>query len=104
MTTKTAILQAIRHKCLDCSVYQPAEVRECPVSTCGLWPFRFGVDPDPSRTRGFAKSPVYTGGFGEGTTKGTQVAQMPSPSRNGLLHASFAESGAIAAGSIDLEL
>ncbi|PAP95445.1 hypothetical protein CIT31_15715 [Mesorhizobium wenxiniae] len=60
MTTKTAILQAIRHKCLDCCVYQPAEVRECPVSTCGLWLFRFGMDPDPSRTRGFAKSPVYT--------------------------------------------
>jgi hypothetical protein len=104
MTTKTAILQAIRHKCLDCSVYQPAEVRECPVSRCGLWPFRFGIDPDPSRTRGFAKSAVYTGGFGERTTKGTPGAQMPSPSRNGPLHASFAESGAIAAGSIDLEL
>ena len=66
MTTKTAILQAIRYKCLDCSVYQPAEVRECPLSTCGLWPYRFGVDPDPSRTRGFAKSSVYTGDSGQG--------------------------------------
>jgi hypothetical protein len=103
MTTKTAILQAIRHKCLDCFVYQPAEVRECPVTKCGLWPYRFGMDPDPSRTRGFAKSPVYTEGFGEGATKGTPVAQMPSPSRNGLLHATFGESGAIAAASIDLE-
>jgi hypothetical protein len=61
-----------------------------------------GMDPEPSRTRGFAKSPVYTGGFGERTTKGTQVAQMPSPSRNGLLHAGFGESGAIAAGSIEI--
>ncbi|MBB6411937.1 hypothetical protein HNQ71_004625 [Mesorhizobium sangaii] len=103
MTTKTAILQAIRQKCLDCSGCQPAEVRECPVSTCGLWLFRLGMDPDPSRIRGFAKSPVYTGDFEEGTTKGTQVAQMPSPSRNGFLHASFGESGAIVAGSIDLE-
>ena len=66
MTTKTAILHAIRHKCLDCCVYQPAEVRECPVSTCGLWPFRLGMDPDPSRTRGFAKSPVYTDHFQQG--------------------------------------
>ena len=66
MTTKTAILQAIRHKCLDCSGYQPAEVRECPVSTCGLWPFRFGMDPDPSRTRGFAKAPVYKDPSGQG--------------------------------------
>jgi hypothetical protein len=66
MTTKTAILQAIRHKCLDCSGYEPAEVRECPVSTCGLWQFRLGMDPDPSRTRGFAKSPVYTDHSGQG--------------------------------------
>ena len=63
MTTKAAILQAIRHKCLDCSCYQPVEVRECPVTTCGLWPYRFGVDPDPSPNRGFAKSPVYTDDF-----------------------------------------
>ena len=66
MTTKAAILQAIRHKCLDCSCYQPVEVRECPVSTCGLWPYRFGMDPDPSPNRGFAKSPVYTGHSGDG--------------------------------------
>jgi hypothetical protein len=65
MTTKTTVLQAIRHKCLDCSAHQPAEVRECPVYTCGLWAFRLGMDPDPSRTRGFAKSPVYTDDFHE---------------------------------------
>jgi hypothetical protein len=66
MTTKAAILHAIRNKCLDCSCYQPVEVRECPVSTCGLWPYRFGVDPDPSPNRGFAKSPVYTDDSGQG--------------------------------------
>ena len=54
MTTKTAVLQAIRQKCLDCSGNQPAEVRECPVYTCDLWPLRLGLDPDPSRMRGFA--------------------------------------------------
>ena len=63
MTTKAAILQAIRNKCLDSSCYQPVEVRECPVTTCGLWPYRLGVDPDPSPNRGFAKSPVYTDAF-----------------------------------------
>jgi len=65
MTTKAAVLQAIRQKCLDCSCYQPVEVRECPVHTCGLWTFRLGTDPNPSPGRGFAKSPVYTEGFGE---------------------------------------
>ena len=60
MTTKAAILQAIRGKCLDCSVYQPSEVRACPLTMCALWPFRMGEDPAPSQNRGFAKPPVYT--------------------------------------------
>ena len=65
MTTKAEVLQAIRRKCLDCSCFQPAEVRECPLTTCGLWPFRLGRDPDPSSSRGFAKPRVYTGGSAE---------------------------------------
>ena len=60
MTTKAAILQALRAKCLDCSCHQPGEVRSCPVTTCALWPYRFGRDPEPSTTRGFARSPVST--------------------------------------------
>ena len=66
MTTKATILHAIRNKCLDCSCYQPVEVRECPVTTCGLWPFRLGLDPDPSKTRGFARSSVYAGSSSHG--------------------------------------
>jgi hypothetical protein len=66
VTTKASILQAIRRKCLDCCCGQPGEVRECPVSTCRLWPFRMGMDPEPSPTRGFGKSAVYTGGFEAG--------------------------------------
>ena len=76
MTTKAAILQAIRSKCLDCSCYQPVEVRGCPVSACGLWPYRFGVDPDPSRTRGFAKSSVYTGDSGQGVAIQAEAANL----------------------------
>ena len=79
MTTKAEVLQAIRRKCLDCSCFQPGEVRECPLTTCGLWPFRLGRDPEPSRSRGFAKPRVYTGGFAEGAhNRGT-----PLPSRGG---------------------
>ncbi len=81
MTTKTGILQAIRQKCLDCSCFQPTEVRECPVSTCGLWPYRLGRDPEPSRTRGFAISPVYTGGSaaGEGQGSGSPLTTRGGP-------------------------
>jgi hypothetical protein len=59
MTTKAKVLRSIREKCLDCSVQQPGEVKSCTVYTCALHPFRFGVDPDPSTNRGFAKSRVY---------------------------------------------
>ena len=92
MTTKTAILQAIRHKCLDCSVYQPAEVRECPVTRCALWPFRFGTDPEPSRSRGFAKPSVYTGDLNARAVAGTQAAPNPSHSQISPQHGSCWES------------
>lgn len=38
-------LKAIRTKCLDCceSVY---EVKQCPVTTCALYPFRHGKNPN----------------------------------------------------------
>jgi hypothetical protein len=94
MTTKTAVLQAIRHKCLDCSVYQQAEVRGCPVTRCALWPFRFGTDPEPSRTRGFAKPSVYTGDFSARGVAGTPIAPSPSPANIGPLHGGCLENEA----------
>ena len=39
-------LKAIRAKCLDCSGFQPKEVRICPVTTCPLWLFRLGTNPN----------------------------------------------------------
>jgi hypothetical protein len=59
MTTKAAILKAIRRKCLDCSCYQPKEVELCPCTRCELHPYRFGKDPTPAK-RGFAKNPSST--------------------------------------------
>lgn len=38
-------LQAIRAKCLDCSVYDYSEVRNCFVTKCPLYPFRMGKNP-----------------------------------------------------------
>ena len=63
MTAKAKILKTIRAKCLDCSCYQPQEIKFCPVQTFELWPFQFGKDPSPAR-RGFATKPsVYTSDF-----------------------------------------
>ena len=60
MTTKATVMKAIRQKCLDCACYQPSEVVQCTVYACPLHSFRFGKDPDPSRTRGFAKQRLCT--------------------------------------------
>jgi hypothetical protein len=38
-------MKAIRAKCLDCSCFQPKEVRLCPVTSCALWPYRLGKRP-----------------------------------------------------------
>lgn len=38
--------KAIRQKCLDCSGWQNKDVRECPVKTCALWPYRMGSKPE----------------------------------------------------------
>lgn len=65
MTTKSDILYVIRAKCLDCCGYQRSEVRLCVATDCPLHLYRFGKDPKPSETRGFAKPPDYTGDYGQ---------------------------------------
>jgi hypothetical protein len=42
----TPVLRAIRAKCLDCSGGSHAEVAECLVKKCALYPFRLG-GPSP---------------------------------------------------------
>ena len=39
-------LKAIRLQCLECSNYQPKEVRECLIKECAIYPFRFGKNPN----------------------------------------------------------
>ena len=82
MTTKTEILYVIRQKCLECSCDQPSEVRACRLTACDLWPFRFGRDPVPSRTRGFAKPSAYTGDLPNEPIEGTPIAALPRNSPN----------------------
>ena len=35
-------MRAIRYNCLDCSGFDKKEVRECQITHCPLWPYRFG--------------------------------------------------------------
>jgi len=39
-------IKAIRAWCLDCSGFQPKEVRLCPHTDCPLYPYRFGKNPN----------------------------------------------------------
>ena len=39
-------VKAIRKKCLDCSCFQPKEVRLCPCVDCPIYPYRMGRRPD----------------------------------------------------------
>ena len=61
MTTKTALLQTIRKHCLECCGGSYQEVENCiscptegPFSSCALWDFRLGKDPEPSESRKLA--------------------------------------------------
>jgi hypothetical protein len=38
-------VKAIRAKCLDCSCGSTAEIKDCPVTECALYPFRMGKNP-----------------------------------------------------------
>lgn len=35
-------LNAIKSKCLDCCCGQSAEVKNCKIESCPIWPFRMG--------------------------------------------------------------
>jgi hypothetical protein len=96
VTTKSHILQAIRTKCLDCSVYQPSEVRLCPVKTCALWPFRLGSDPAPA-ARGFAKTSGCTGGSLGRIVPGYGDSAAPGPLEKSLVYTDDFSEGAAAA-------
>jgi hypothetical protein len=39
-------IKAIRAKCLDCSCWQPKEVRLCVHEKCPLFPYRMGKNPN----------------------------------------------------------
>ena len=37
-----SVLRSVRLKCLDCSCGSVKEVELCPVTSCALYPYRFG--------------------------------------------------------------
>lgn len=42
---QTNPVKAIREKCLECSCGSIAEVKECSITKCALYPFRLGKNP-----------------------------------------------------------
>jgi len=53
-TVKLTPRKAIRQKCLECSMWNTAEVRRCVCEDCALWPYRVY-----SETQGSSK--IYSG-------------------------------------------
>lgn len=58
MTSNKELLKTIRKHCLNCCSGSWIDVQECasgpdasPYSTCLLWPYRLGKDPNPSQAR-----------------------------------------------------
>ena len=37
---KGSLRAATKLKCLDCSAYQPVDIKQCPITACGLFPYR----------------------------------------------------------------
>ena len=60
-------IKAIRKKCLDCSYWQPKEVRLCVVIDCPIYPYRLGHRPDEKTIdtlkEFYSENPKPTGGF-----------------------------------------
>jgi hypothetical protein len=42
-TSEITMRKAVRLKCRDCSCWNDAEIKRCPVKLCALWPFRTGL-------------------------------------------------------------
>jgi hypothetical protein len=42
-------VKAIRQHCIECSGGSRKEVRECVITDCALYPFRFGTNPNRCR-------------------------------------------------------
>lgn len=57
MSTKNELLRTIRNHCLECCGGSWVDVQDCTSgpnagpSTCNLWPYRLGKDPNPSESR-----------------------------------------------------
>lgn len=45
-TVNVSPIKAIKAKCLDCCCGQKEEVKLCPATTCPLWGFRLGKNPN----------------------------------------------------------
>ena len=60
-------IKAIRKKCLDCTCYQPKEIRLCLIIECALYPYRFGRRPDKATLdtlkEFYSENPEPTMGF-----------------------------------------
>jgi len=66
MKKRLTPLRAIRARCLDCSCFQPSEVKLCPITDCSLYPYRLGHNP-ARKGLGPRVTPLTQKSYGEST-------------------------------------
>jgi hypothetical protein len=54
---KLTPVKAIRQKCLECSSFQPSEVRKCDIAECPLYLYRLGKRPKSTDRQFLQKIP-----------------------------------------------
>ena len=74
-------LKAIRAKCLDCSGGSQAEVRNCDIEDCPLWPYRMGHNPARTGKGGRAMIRALEKGLKTSTQLQTSDQKMASSGR-----------------------
>lgn len=65
-------LKAIRAKCMDCSINQIVEVRECPIINCPLYPYRMGHNPN---RKGIGGKGLLSRDKTENTSEGEEIIE-----------------------------
>lgn len=68
-------MRAMREKCLDCCCGQVAMVKDCPITGCAIWPYRFGRDPRRKPRAARTMSPEHRRKFLEGRARALAMSR-----------------------------
>jgi hypothetical protein len=71
-------LRSMREKCLDCCCGQVARVRDCLITGCAIWPYRFGRNPNRKTGAARPMSPEHKRKLLEGRARARAMSHPPA--------------------------